>query len=199
MSRRILPHSPWRPGKARCGKVARLPEKLRETVNLLLLDGLTYDAIIAKLGEPGKHLTYHNLKRWRQGGYQDWLLARQHGDRARIRQQCLQKLTRQTAPRDLASVMTSAVANQYMQFFLDFDCASLKENLEADAGSFVSLVNSLAKMAHAHLDCAKARRRQAPNPLTSTAAATRAQLPARPRSSEHPSIIPGPIQAKSKP
>ena len=198
MRRRILPHSPWRPGKARCGKVARLPEKLRETVNLLLLDGLTYDAIIAKLGEPGKHLTYHNLKRWRQGGYQDWLLARQHGDRARIREQVLQKLTAQAAPGNLSSLMTSAVATQYMQFFLDFDHQSLKDNLQADAASFVSLLNSMARMAHAGLDCAKARRHQPPNAVTSTAAAPQAQSPARPGSSEEPSAIPGPIQTKSK-
>ncbi len=47
--RRIFPHSPWRPGKARNGKIARLPDKLRESINLLLLDGLTYEAIIAYL------------------------------------------------------------------------------------------------------------------------------------------------------
>ncbi len=199
MSRRILPHSPWRPGKARSGKVARLPEKLRETLNLLLLDGLTYDAIIAKLGEPGKHLTYHNLKRWRQGGYQDWLLARQRGDRTRSREQVLQNLTAQAAPGNLSSLMTSAVATQYMQFFLDFDHESLKENLEADAGSFISLLNSMAKMAHAGLDCTKARRREVPNPLASTAAALRAQLPAPPGSREQAFVIPGPIQTKSRP
>ena len=196
MRRRILPHSPWRPGKARSGKVARLPEKLRETVNLLLLDGLTYDAIIAKLGEPGKHLTYHNLKRWRQGGYQDWLLARQHGDRARIREQVLQKLTAQAAPGNLSSLMTSAVATQYMQFFLDFDHASLKENLEADAGSFISLLNSLAKTAHAGLDCAKASRRQ---PRTPSASTKDPQPPTLPGPGEGPRATAAPIQAKSKP
>src|SRR5690242_21155836 len=52
---RILPHSPWRPGKARNGKIARLREHLREKINLMLLDGLTYEAIIAKLGDDGKH------------------------------------------------------------------------------------------------------------------------------------------------
>ena len=83
---RILPHSPWRPGKARNGKIARLPEALRQTINLLLLDGLTYEAIIARLGEQGKHLNYHNLKRWRQGGYQDWLITREAGDRSQLRE-----------------------------------------------------------------------------------------------------------------
>ena len=77
---RIFPHSPWRPGKARNGKIARLPDKLRESTNLLLSDGLTYEAIIAKLGEDGKHLNYHNLKRWRQGGYQDWRREQQRNE-----------------------------------------------------------------------------------------------------------------------
>ena len=160
MRRPILPHSPWRPGKARNGKIARLPEPLRETINLLLLDGLTYEAIIAKLGDAGKHLTYHNLKRWRQGGYQDWLLARQSADRTRIREQVLQKLVSQSNPKDLPSKLAAAVASQYMQFFLDFDATSLRENLQSDAGSFISLLNSVAKTAHHGLDCAKARRKE---------------------------------------
>jgi hypothetical protein len=142
---RILPHSPWRPGKARNGKIARLPESLRQTINQSLLDGLTYEAIIARLGEQGKHLNYHNLKRWRQGGYQDWLLARQAADRSKLRQQFLQKLINRTNHQDLPSTLNSAVALQYLDSFLDLDTASLAENLQADPGSFFSLMNSVAK------------------------------------------------------
>ena len=159
---RILPHSPWRPGKARNGKIARLPESLRQTINLLLLDGLTYEAIIARLGEQGKHLNYHNLKRWRQGGYQDWLLAREASDRSQLRQQFLEKLLGRTNPQDLPSKLTSAVALQYFDSFLDLDTASLAENLQADPSSFISFMNSVAKNSEVGLKLA-----QTPKPTNS--------------------------------
>src|SRR5204863_5581634 len=155
---RILPHSPWRPGKARNGKIAGLPEALRQTINLLLLDGLTYEAIIARLGEQGRHLNYHNLKRWRQGGYQDWLITREAGDRSQLREQLLQKLISQTNPQDLPSKLTSAVALQYLDFLLDLDAPSLAENLQADASSFISLLNSISKNSDLGLNLAKVRK-----------------------------------------
>jgi hypothetical protein len=141
---RILPHSPWRPGKARNGKIARLPEKLRESINLMLLDGFTYEAVIASLGPDGRHLNYHNLKRWRQGGYQDWLLARQRGDRAQLRQQFVQKIISQSDPKDLPSKMKAALATQHLESVLDYDPLDLKENLEADPVTYISLLNIIA-------------------------------------------------------
>jgi hypothetical protein len=110
--RRIRPHSPWRPGKARNGKIARLPETLRQSINLMLLDGLTYEAIINQLGPERRHLNYHNLKRWRQGGYQDWLIARQSADASQLRHHFVQKIISQSDPKDLPSKIKAALATQ---------------------------------------------------------------------------------------
>src|SRR5579864_7111092 len=59
--------------RRRAGKIAHLPQPLREQVNLLLRDGLTYAQIIAKLGPEAKHLNKDNLSRWRKAQHQDWL------------------------------------------------------------------------------------------------------------------------------
>jgi hypothetical protein len=58
------------------GKVARLPQQLRDLVNTMLRDGATYQAIIARLREHGVSLLPSNLSRWRKGGHQDWLKER---------------------------------------------------------------------------------------------------------------------------
>ena len=154
---RILPHSPWCQGKARNGKIARLPEHLREKINLMLLDGLTYEAIIANLGDDGKHLNYHNLKRWRQGGYQDWLLARQAGDRSQIRHEFVQRILNQTDPKDIPSKVVSAVALQYLDNLLNLDTVALDENLQGVPGSFISLLNTLARNAEQGLNLSIAK------------------------------------------
>jgi hypothetical protein len=59
--------------RRRRGKIAALPDSVREQINLMLCDGLSYDEIISKLGEAGKGLNKDNLSRWRKADYQDWL------------------------------------------------------------------------------------------------------------------------------
>src|SRR6266436_6042374 len=63
---------PRKPARRRRGKVARLPDEMRERVNLMLSDGLTYAQVIAKLGEAGKHINVDNLREWQSGGYEAW-------------------------------------------------------------------------------------------------------------------------------
>jgi hypothetical protein len=59
--------------RRRRGKIARLPESVREEINVMLSDGVPYATIIAKFGDHGRGLTEHNLSRWRKADHQDWL------------------------------------------------------------------------------------------------------------------------------
>ncbi len=146
--------------RRRTGKIARLPAHRRETINLMLRDGLTYAAIIEKLGAPGKHLNYHNLKRWRQGGYQDWLKALQRREYARIRQQFAEKLIAQTEPADLPSKTAQTLALRFLDVLLDFDREACLQQLATDPSAFIRLLNTLLKLCAAHPLC------EPPSPLT---------------------------------
>src|SRR5436309_1131263 len=68
---------------ARQGKVARLPNEIRNLVNTMLNDGCPYPAIVRRLGHPG--LIVHNISRWRKGGYEDWLGAQEKSDLEKLR------------------------------------------------------------------------------------------------------------------
>jgi hypothetical protein len=57
----------------RNGNVARLPKPIRDKVNAMLEDGVTYADLITALGDHGKHLHISNISRWKDGGYQDYL------------------------------------------------------------------------------------------------------------------------------
>ena len=61
------------PDHRRNGKIAALPKAVRDRINLMMLDGLTYLEIIAELGDVGKGLNEDNLGNWKSGGYTQWL------------------------------------------------------------------------------------------------------------------------------
>ena len=69
------------------GKVARLPKAVRDQINLMIQDGVPYPAIIHQLGPAGHHLNAMNLSRWKDGGYQDWLLEQAWLAHTRARQE----------------------------------------------------------------------------------------------------------------
>jgi len=77
------------PGHARTGKIARLPNDLREQVNQRLFDGQPASVILPWLNDlapvkqiltaqfSGAAINGPNLTHWRQTGYQRWLLEKQ--------------------------------------------------------------------------------------------------------------------------
>src|SRR5438105_15415100 len=74
-----------RPKYRRNGNVARLAKVVRDKINVMIQDGVSYNAIVANLGKKGKGLDISNLSRWRSGGYQDWLAEQAFIARVRAR------------------------------------------------------------------------------------------------------------------
>lgn len=71
--------------RTRTGKIARLPEPIREQLNHRLLNGALgkdtvpwlnaipeVNAVLAQYFH-GRPISEHNISEWRHGGYQDWL------------------------------------------------------------------------------------------------------------------------------
>jgi len=73
-------------GRARCGKIARLPIEIREQLNRHLCDNQPGPDILGWLNSllqtrqildaqfHGAPISKQNLSQWRHGGYADWLL-----------------------------------------------------------------------------------------------------------------------------
>ena len=68
----------------RNGKIARLPEPVRNWINQMLDDGLPYRAIARALHNsstpPPYPISEMNLSNWYRGGYQDWCRQRLLGE-----------------------------------------------------------------------------------------------------------------------
>lgn len=108
---------------ARKGKIARLPQEVRDRICLLMADGAPDSRILAALNtdpivtaalaqyqggglKARPDLTEGNLSEWRQGGYQDWL-----GDQTKVRRvRVLAEYAQRMADADGGSAGAGAVA-----------------------------------------------------------------------------------------
>ena len=122
---------------ARKGKIARLPQEIRDRICLLMADGITDvriaetlnadPAVAAKLAEyqgggvkAKAIITDGNLSEWRLGGYQDWL-----GDQAKIRRiRVLAQYAQQVAEADGGSAAAGGVAMAAGKLFERLESAS---------------------------------------------------------------------------
>src|SRR4051812_11209924 len=70
--------------RRQCSKVAKLPDAVREQLNLMLADGLGYEELIERLGEAGSHLNKMDISRWMHSGHELWLKQQGWLDRVQI-------------------------------------------------------------------------------------------------------------------
>ena len=143
--------------RRRNGKVARLPQDVRERLNSLIRDGLPYADIIAQLGDAGKTLTYHNLVRWRKGGYREWEQRQEHLDALRAKQQLALDALREKDAAKLHEAVLQITATQLCQLMADLNPATLRKHLEADPHNFVRLLTLLPKLTTISLECERQR------------------------------------------
>lgn len=81
--------------RARRGKIARLPAKLKDALNLRLLDNQPASVILAWLNGQedtrrvldqyfeGSRISPQNLTEWRHGGFQDWMRKKDQAEATR--------------------------------------------------------------------------------------------------------------------
>jgi len=117
--------------RRRRGKIARLPEAVREQINLMLQDGISYAEIVVGLGEHGKALNKDNLSRWRKTNHQDWLLD-----------QLWARSVRQD-PR----LQAHKPVEQICRLITEFDPETITETLSRDPSKYIPLLKALGRLA----------------------------------------------------
>ena len=151
----------------RNGKVARLPFALRAEINRMIENGLPYKVIIAKLGEPGKHLNEDNISNWRLGGYQDYVNAQAINDRARSQTEAAADVVRESGhidPSRLQRVCQEIALLQYMKTLMDHGERIAQESLKKNPAELITLINACCNSSSAARALEK-RNRTLPNPI----------------------------------
>jgi hypothetical protein len=140
------------PGNRRTGKIARKPKEVRDRINHMLLDGVSYLDIIAALGDDGKDLNEDNLSRWRTGGYQEWLREQDRiADQERKRERASDLATERGSKIHQAT-MQIAAAN-LCDLLLELEPTALRQILEEDPDKYTRLLNALVRLSDGQLRC----------------------------------------------
>lgn len=140
---------------ARQGKIARLPQSVREELNRRLLDGEPASKILPWLNDleetkkvlegdfEGLRVNDNNLSDWRQGGYEDWLKRRERLESTRELAGYAVKLAK-AAGGNLTEGAAAILSGQIMEVLEDVG-ASDKTPVEKMA-SVLALTKSLSAL-----------------------------------------------------
>jgi hypothetical protein len=130
----------------RTGTVAQLPFAIREQINQLLLDGLTYAGIVEKISENAKGLKEEHVRRWYEGGHQDWLLQQERADALGATREAALKLVDQKAGATIQDAGRTIAAAQLYELLLSFDPRSFAQALAEKPELYFRLINSLSRL-----------------------------------------------------
>jgi hypothetical protein len=134
-------------GRRPTGKIAQLPRKVRQQLNTLLTDGLTFGEVITALGEPGKHLNVDNVRRWHSGPYQRWLKEQVWLEQLTAKLDFAAEVLRDPDSPKIREASLAIAVKQMYDLLASFDPALFAEKLGEDPAAYSRLLNALAKLA----------------------------------------------------
>jgi hypothetical protein len=130
----------------RTGTVAQLPHAIREQINQMLLDGVTFAGVVEKLGDTVKDLKDEHVRRWHEGGYQDWLNQKQRADDLGATREAALKLVDQKAGATVQDAGRTIAATQLYELLLSFDPRGFARALDQKPELYFRLINSLSRL-----------------------------------------------------
>jgi hypothetical protein len=139
------------------GNVARLPKTMRDQLNQMMLDGVSYAQIIKRLGDPASHLKPDHLSEWKKRGHKDWLVQQDWLAERRARRESAADLIQDC---DATQVNQGALHLGTLYIFdalRDLRAGSLDDKLGGDCAAFARLLNALSRASRETLQLQKYR------------------------------------------
>jgi hypothetical protein len=132
--------------RRRVGFVARLPHDMREQINRMLLDGMSYPKVVEELAQKGIVLTERCVSSWSRGGHQDWLKEQERLSQGERMMVSALKVLRDCQGTAIEEAGLKVAAAQIFQVLMDFDPKVLKKRLGRSAEGYAKLVHAMARL-----------------------------------------------------
>ena len=135
--------------RKRNGKIARLGQDLRDMVNCMLRNNVSYAKIVKALAEYEITVTERNISNWKLcGGYKEWCLAQDHAVELRLHQDNMVALLRKDRASEVPEVGLQVAATRLSQFFLTPEAAQLLATNPEDYHRRAFLLSRLSAEIH---------------------------------------------------
>jgi hypothetical protein len=138
-------------------KIAKLPLKVRSSINEMLRDRVQYEQILVRLGEVGKELNKDNLSRWKKNEYQNWLKEEQRREASHAKIRFLLGLVQDKENARILQASQQIGALQVADVIADLDVEELKRSFQNDPVNYVRLLNALPRLSGGGLECERHR------------------------------------------
>jgi hypothetical protein len=136
------------------GKVGRLPKEVRDQINQMILDGVTYKKIISQLGPPGVGLTENNISNWKtDGGFDDYLEEQERLYEYRARFEFLERVAKTDLGTSNYQASPKMALGLISEVLADLGPQTLRKGLQEDPRNAVRLLNTLARILGGGLRC----------------------------------------------
>ena len=140
----------------RVGKIARLPEDIREDVNHMLRHNRTYSKIseeLAKLGYPG--ISPGNICNWKHGGFIDWYREQQQRDVALAPLKALERCTRAVEIDRWQQNAVTIAAEKFAMIMVQFNQQRAVEALHANPELLPKYISAMTALSRCTTELAK--------------------------------------------
>ncbi len=132
-------------------KIARLPKRLRNQINEMMEDGLTYAEILRQLGDPVEHLNCQNLSDWHKSGHQAW-----RKDQAWLHQMqgnldFASQVLQSSKGLMLHEASLRIAVKQMFGLLANFDPCTFADKLADDPAAYVRILHTLVKLSETAL------------------------------------------------
>jgi Protein of unknown function (DUF3486) len=131
----------------RRGKVARLPEEVRQVVNQMMRDGKPYAEIVSHLtsvGQPG--IVERNLSRWFRGGFQDWLREQQQVEEMQAERAFAERIGKEGSGNPMHEAGLQVATAQLFGMLARLDWRALQANVEADPKAYAEVMRLFLRL-----------------------------------------------------
>jgi hypothetical protein len=135
------------------GKIARLPKAVRDQLNQMILDGLPYAEIPARLGDIAKDINQDNLSTWKTGGHQEWLKEQQRVEDCRISQELTLDLAMERQGIESFQAPNKIAAALICEALADLGSETFRKAIAANPLNALRMLNTLSRLTVGGLKC----------------------------------------------
>jgi len=133
------------------GKIAELPKALRDQINQMLDDGLSYRKIAEKLKASGADLpqgpiSKSSISRWQDNGYQRYLEQQQRLAEVRANREAALDMVAAGDTTALPEADLQLIASQYYDLFAQNQAQLIKQKLAEEPLHYPRFLNAFARL-----------------------------------------------------